>query len=214
MVAGPAVEAGPLWAQVQAVHQEPKTLACDGKAIVEAEQGGRYALHVLVERPASIRLEALTPLGDPAAVLVATGGKFSLLDLRNNVFYRGPATPENLSRLIPAPLTADELVSLVTGEVPRAGEPQDAHRFGDGYQLDFVNQKAWLGADFRVTKITRPGWTVTLDDHDAGVPHTLQLEAPNTKVELRLRNVQTGVKPPASAFQLAPPQGMKIEEVP
>src|SRR5207302_9667795 len=118
-IAGPAPDAHALYAQAQAAHRIPETLSCDAKAFVEApENGGRYALHVSVKRPASVRIEALTPLGDPAAVLVADQGRFALLDLRNNVFYRGPATPGNLSRLIPAPLTADELVALVTGGIP------------------------------------------------------------------------------------------------
>ena len=217
LVAGPPVDAEALWAQVQAAHQKPDTLSCDGKAIVEApDNSGRYALHVLVQRPASIRLEALTPLGDPAAVLVASEGRFALLDLRNNVYYRGPATPQNLSRLIPAPLTAAQLVSILTGAPPEGGAPQSAHRLGDGYRLALAEEVVDLGADLRVTRVERDGWTVALDDHDAGVPHRIHLDAPRgqTSVDLRLRNVQAGNPPPATAFQLPVPQGVKIEEVP
>ena len=118
-VAGPPPDPGALYFQAKKAHRAPATLSCDGKAFVEAPQNaGRYALHVSVKRPASVRLEALTPMGDPAAVLVADQGRFALLDLRNNVFYRGPATPENLSRLIPVPLRDDELVSVITGDIP------------------------------------------------------------------------------------------------
>src|SRR5260370_31126294 len=92
---------------------------------------------VSVQRQRSMRLEGLTPLGDPAAVLVADQDRFALLDLRNNVFYRGPATPQNLSRLLPAPLRDEELVSLITGAIPDLPEsrPTSSQRDGDGYPL-------------------------------------------------------------------------------
>ncbi len=163
-VAGPPPDPGALYFQAKKAHLLPETLSCDGKAFVEAPQNaGRYSLHVSVKRPASLRIEALTPMGDPAAVLVADQGRFALLDLRNNVFYRGPATPENLSRLIPAPLRDEELVSLITGDIPElpGGRPESAARDGDGYQLVIaslrVRQEVTLGGDLRVVQV--PGRT-------------------------------------------------------
>src|SRR3954470_9808626 len=97
-----ALDAEGLSAQVTAAHRGPDTLSCQAKAIIQApENSGRWPLHILAKRPGSLRLEGLTPLGDPAAVLIADQGRFALADLRNNVFFRGPATPRNLSRLIP-----------------------------------------------------------------------------------------------------------------
>src|SRR5262249_62242079 len=125
-----------------------------------------------------VRIEALTPLGDPAAVLVADRGNFALLDLRNNVFYRGPATPQNLSRLIPAPLTADQLVSLITGALPEGGDPLAVKRDDDGYLLGLQKEQVWLGNDLRLRRVERDGWSVALDDHDDGVPRSIHLEAP------------------------------------
>lgn len=232
VVAGPAPEASALYAQAQAAHQVPQTLSGEAKAFVEApEHGGRYAMHVSVQRPRSMRLEALSPLGDPAAVLVADQGHFALLDLRNNVFYRGPATPQNLSRLLPAPLRDEELVSLITGAVPElpGSHPASSQRDGDGYLLVLaapgVLQRVSLGGDLRVNEVRRTTeggallWDVGLDEHDdssgAQVPRLLHLDAPagKIKVDLRLRNVVAGKPPPAGAFLLGPPPGMRVEEV-
>ena len=232
VVAGPGPDAAALYAQAQAAHRIPETLSCDGKAFVEApENGGRYALHLSVQRPASIRIEALTPLGDPAAVLVAAQGRFALLDLRNNIFYRGPASPRNLSRLIPAPFTPEELVSLITGRIPelRESKPQSARREGDGYLLVLAApgtlQQIWLGGDLRVKKVRRSTergdllWEVALDEHDdssgAQLPRLIHLDAPlgKTRVDLRLRNLLAGKPPPQGAFLLGVPQGMQVEEV-
>jgi hypothetical protein len=232
MVAGDAPEPVRLFEMANAAHKLPETLSGDAKAFVEApENGGRYALHISVRRPASLRIEALTPLGDPAAVLVADQGNFALLDLRNSVYYRGPATPANLSRLIPAPLRADELVSLLTGAIPDlpGAVPTAARRDGDGYRLTLAAgallQEVALGADLRLGEVrrsTRGGdllWSVALDEHDdaggAQVPRLIHLDAPagKTKVDLRLRNLVAGKPPPAGAFLLGVPQGMRVEEV-
>ena len=232
VVAGPPPDPGALYIEAKKAHGVPETLSCDAKAFVEApENAGRYALHVSVKRPVSIRIEALTPMGDPAAVLVANQGRFALLDLRNNVFYRGPATPENLSRLIPAPLRDEELVALITGDIPElpGARPETAARDGDGYRLSMVSprlrQEVTLGADLRVVQVRRLDaannllWSVGLDEHDdssgAQVPRLLHLEAPpgKTTVDFRLRNVIAGKPPPSGAFLLGVPPGMKVEEV-
>jgi hypothetical protein len=232
VVMGPPVDAGALLEQVRAAHKVPRTLSCEAKAFVDApENGGRYALQLSVKRPASLRIEALTPMGDPAAVLVADGGKFALLDLRNNVFYRGPATPRNLSRLLPAPLRDEELVALLTGAMPELPEalPEKANRVGDGYLLlvstPRLAQEVSLGGDLRINdvrRLTSGGellWAVHLDEHDdssgAQVPRLLHLSAPKakTEVDLRLKNVVVNKPPPAGAFLLGVPQGMKVEEV-
>jgi hypothetical protein len=232
VISGPPPDPGALYIQAKKAHGVPETLSCDAKAFVEApENGGRYALHISVKRPASIRMEAITPIGDPAAVLVADQGQFALLDLRNNVFYRGPSTPENLSRLIPAPLRDDEIVSLITGDIPELPDsrPDSAARNGDGYRLVLASprmrQEVLLGGDLRVVEVRRFDardtllWAAGLDEHDdsAGsqVPRLLHLDAPagRIKVDLRLRNVLAGKPPPSGAFLLGVPPGMRVEEV-
>src|SRR6267142_3382587 len=173
VVSGPPPDPGALYFQAKKAHLVPETLSCDAKAFVEApENAGRYSLHVSVKRPASLRIEALTPMGDPAAVLVADQGRFALLDLRSNVFYRGPATPENLSRLLPAPLRDEELVALLTGAIPElpGAVPRSSKRQGEGYLLVLASpgdtQEVDLGGDLRVNEVRRKGWTVHLDEHD------------------------------------------------
>ena len=232
VVTGPPPDPGALYIQVKKAHAVPQTLSADAKAFVEAPQnGGRYNLHIALKRPGSLRFEALSPTGDPAAVLVADQGKFALLDLRDNVFYRGPASPENLSRLIPAPLRDEELVALLTGDIPElpGGRPDSVKRDGDGYQLVLsslrLRQEVTLGGDLRVVQVRRFDlqdnllWAVGLDEHDdssgAQVPRLLHLDAPlgKTKVDLRLRNTLTGKPPPSGAFLLGVPPGMRVEEV-
>jgi hypothetical protein len=88
-----------------------------------------------------------------------------------------------------------------------------------------LSQEVWLGSDLRVLRVRRSTsagemlWDVGLDDHDetggAQAPRLLHLDAPqaHTKVDLRLRNVSAGGQPPATAFVLNAPQGMRVEVV-
>ena len=176
--AGPPIDAAALAEQLLKAHAEPQTLSASGKAAVDAPQnGGRYQIQIVVRRPASLRIAALDPLGNPAALLVADGGRFALLDLRANVFYRGPSTPENLSRLIPQPLRDEELVALILGAMPPllAARPTEAHRAGDGSVLtldaDGVRQEVSAGGDLRIEHVRRfrggeLWWEVSLDEFD------------------------------------------------
>ena len=53
--AGPPPDAVELFERAQAAHKIPITMSCDAKAFVDApENGGRYALHIAVKRPALI----------------------------------------------------------------------------------------------------------------------------------------------------------------
>lgn len=241
---GPLPDPAALWDQAQAAHRLPETLSCEAKAFVDApENGGRYGLNLAVRKPRSIRIEALTPLGDPAALLIATEGRFALLDLRSDVYYRGPSTPENLSRLLPAPLRDDELVALLTGGIPElpGAEPVEVRRDGGDLRLRLTTlapgaagapgyeQEVVLGDDLRVKQVRRSRvgglhpellWSVQLDEHDGSsghqIPRLLHLAVPGrrTEVDLRLRDLLVGKPPPASAFALRPPPGMPVRDLP
>ena len=234
---GGAIDAAPLWEQVKAAHAREGTLTADGKAFVDAPQnGGKYSLHLSVRRPSSLRLEALTPLGDPAAVLVTDQGRFALFDLRANQFYRGPSTPENLSRLFPVPLRDDELVSLFLGGVPElpGAQPVSAVREGDHFKLVLATTDPALATvrglsqevlvhegDLRILMVSRgvaggpdqvPLWTVTLEEHDDGLPRIVKLTVPAKGIvlDLRLKNLLVGKPPPFGAFALQPPAGVEV----
>jgi len=228
---GPPLDPVDLLQQIEKAHAEPQTLSASGKAAVDApENGGRYQIQIVVRRPASLRIAALDPLGNPAALLVADGGRFALLDLRSNVFYRGPSTPENLSRLIPQPLRDEELVALILGALPPlpGARPVEAHRAGEGSALALesgqVRQEVSVGADLRVEHVRRFRghdllWEAALDDFDDAsgqqMPRRLRLSAPAEKVqvELALKERVWGKPTSPAAFQLTPPQGVKVVEV-
>jgi len=221
-----------LAAQIEKAHAVPESLTAQGKAFVDAPQnGGRYPFQVSVKRPSSLRIAALDPLGNPAAVLVADGGRFALLDTRAHKFFRGPATAENLSRLIPAPLRDEELVALLLGAPPplQDGVPTAAFASGDGSVLVLeapggLSQEICAGSDLRIERVRRLHgkdlwWSATLEDHDdqggAQMPRLIHFSIPGekTEVELTLRDRLIGKPPPFGAFQLGAPPGVEVVEL-
>ncbi len=129
--------------RIRAAHQKPLTVSGDAKAFVDAaENGGRYALMFAVQRPDSLRIDALMPWGEPAASLVTSGGRMAFLDDRNKKFYRGASTPRNLSLLLPAPLADTELVALLSGALPElpGGEPSLVEEAGEGKERLILRQ--------------------------------------------------------------------------
>jgi hypothetical protein len=72
----------------------------------------------LAVSPQRVRFDAISPFGATVATLTSDGREFSLLDLREKTFTRGPATPCNLARLTQVPVPGHALVGLLRGEAP------------------------------------------------------------------------------------------------
>src|SRR5512133_1290158 len=88
---------------------------------------GTVTEFIAAEKPDRLHLETLDFFGNPAAVLVAAGGQFAFLDRRESVLYRGEATAENVSRLLPVLVPVDELVTILCGSAPLIdGAPVEA----------------------------------------------------------------------------------------
>jgi hypothetical protein len=101
------------------------TFACGnavqaGAKLDQFGEGGRIRgdLLLFAARPARIRMDAVSPFGVTVATLTADGERFALADLRNKVFYAGPASACNIARLTNVPVPAHVLVDLLRGEAP------------------------------------------------------------------------------------------------
>jgi len=68
--------------------------------------------------PASVRMDAVSPFGVTLATLTSDGSRFALSDLRDKVFYSGPAEACNIARLTTLPIPGHVLVSLLRGRAP------------------------------------------------------------------------------------------------
>jgi hypothetical protein len=78
----------------------------------------RGDLMLYAARPARIRMDVVSPFGVALATLTSDGTSFSLTDLRDKVFYEGPASACNIARLTTVPVPGHVLVDLLRGEAP------------------------------------------------------------------------------------------------
>ncbi|MFT5353682.1 MAG: hypothetical protein ACI9KE_000882 [Polyangiales bacterium] len=105
------------------------------------EQGRvRGTVLISLERPDRIRLEAMTQFG-PVAVLTSDGEDFQLLDMRENRFLEGPASPENISRLLDVALSGEAVARFLLGDSPRLPEAEPVMACGDeGYRIEMLGE--------------------------------------------------------------------------
>jgi hypothetical protein len=221
-----------LRSQVRATQDRVRS--CRGSARVgvsSPEASGSLDAWLAAEKPDRVRVELLDFFGNTAAVLVAGDGRFSLYDPRAGTLYRGEDTPENLRRLLPVPLGARELASLVCGSVPLLPGGTTSVRPGDGVMLlDIASpagrQSLRIGAEATIRSAsTEPlqgstsPWSASFDvfRHRGGavVPTDAELQGEGATVTLHWKE-DLEVNPPAApaAFRLEPPQGARVVDLP
>lgn len=194
---------------------------------------------VAAEKPDRVHLETLDFFGAPVMVLVAGDGRFALHDVRNKVFYRGAASPRNISRLLPFELPVEELVTVLCGSAPLLpGTPLEVGQDGGlllltlglgdvGQRLAVGEQAAVVWSRLRraAPEGTRPEDANPAYDLEFGqfaerggipFPGEVRLDAPASGSRLQL-NWREGVEVNGALdralFHLEPPPGVRVEEV-
>ena len=101
------------------------TFACGNAIQASAKidhfgQKGRIRAELLLfaARSERIRMDVVSPFGATLATLTSDGERFALADLRDKIFYLGPATACNIARLTTLPVPGHVLVDLLRGEAP------------------------------------------------------------------------------------------------
>jgi hypothetical protein len=225
-----------LLAQVERVRSSVARVKGEARVQVESEGFSGSALHfIAAEKPDRLHVEALDFFGSPALVLVAAGGRLALYDARERVFYRGAASAENLSRIVPVALAPADLVTILCGTAPLVeGAPAraDPGRGVVRLQVESASlvQTLEVGpgaavASSRVRVRGRDGGSVrgapdlTFGDHrPAGpvpFPEAVRLRAADPDVEVRLgwRDVDVNGREDGALFRLDPPSGARVVDL-
>jgi outer membrane lipoprotein-sorting protein len=191
---------------------------------------GAVNLFVAASRPTLVHLEFLNFFGKPQAVLVSDGKSFGLFNSDEGKYYRGPASPTNLSRILPVPMPVQELAALMLGLAPRiSAEPvslsidAEARTYLVTLARGPVVQRLWIDpSSYRVLRSELTGERAYLavfeDFTDAGgatYPRKIILDAPNpaAHLELRYRDAEVNSKLDPSLFKLEPPPGVPVVEL-
>lgn len=108
-----------LVAQVRAAQDRTRSVRGEARIRLEtAELSGTFSALVAAEAPDRALVQSLDFFGNTVAVLAAADGELSFYDARAHVVYRGPATPENLARLVPLSISPADLARILRGSAP------------------------------------------------------------------------------------------------
>jgi hypothetical protein len=226
-----SVEPEPLLAQVRAAQAKVRSVRGEARLSVESDAAsGAAAQLVAAELPASLRIETLDFFGNPIAVLATSGGRFALWNGREKVFYRGPATPENLALLVPLPLAAEELVAILCGTAPvPAGARAVSATPGRGFVTlelaleDGRRQVLRVGAGALVERSEvqgAGGYRLRFEQRglEESAPRfpakvTLASDTPRVSLELTWREAEANVSHDPAFFRIEPPRGARVVEL-
>lgn len=176
----------------------------------------RTRMRAAVERPGSVRLEALAPFGAPIFVFVAQTDEATLLLPRERQVVVGARPSEVLDALAGLPLGPGDVRALLTGCLELDPIPVTARRYGEEWTAVDLRDgsTAYLreAAGAPVIAAGRRGdLTVEYADHVRGLPRRLRILARRGSAETDLVatlsrvNINAGLPP--NAFTLEVPGG-------
>jgi hypothetical protein len=217
--------------QVRAAQSGVTT--CRGSArlsVSSSEISGSLDAWVAAEKGGRVRVEVFDFFGNPAAVLVAGGGRFSLYDSRAGALYRGDDTPENLARLLSVPVGGRDLSAMICGSAPLIDGRAVTTEPGDGVVLLEIagqggRQVLAVGSGAAVERASYlpsasggTPWKVAFSSfrHAGGqrFPEDVELRGGGAKVSLLWRDdVEVNAPPEESLFRLAPPRGARVVDL-
>jgi outer membrane lipoprotein-sorting protein len=220
-------------ARVKAADQALTSIQATGRMHLNAPTGkGSASVFVSAFKPASVYLEVQDFFGRPQATLVSDGQSIGAYQAQEGVYYRGPASPANVSRLLPIQLSATQMVGLLLGQVELPSDPVVRMEIDEqvGYRLEFGGghdeggrKTVWIHPSlFRVRQMeVSPGTIATLDGFETkeGIPYPRQVQlksqSADTQVNLSYKSseLQLNALSDASMFDLSPPEGVPIIEL-
>jgi hypothetical protein len=223
---------GRLLEQVRAAQDG--VTACRGSArlsVSSPDLSGSLDAWVAAQKNGRVRVEVFDFFGNPAAVLVAGGGRFALFDARAGTLYRGDDTPENLARLVPVPIGARDLASVICGSSPIIEGRAVAAEAGEGVLFleiagESGRQVLSVGEGGAVERASfLPGarggtpWKVSFSAfrRAAGLrfPTELELLGGGAAVSLLWKDdLEVNPSPEGSLFQLDTPRGARVVDLP
>jgi len=194
-------------------------------------------LAIIVQGPASLRLEAIPVIGLPNFFLSVRQEKLAVYLPQSGEYYSGKATPKNLARFSPVPLSTAELVALLTGcrpDPPATASPVTirGYREEKSYRLEIFSstqerlQSLWIdpgsGNLMRFAREEREGaqaLTAYFEDYEKidghALPRRIRMQSPGGapySIELHYEHVTLEAATAATAelFSLPAPAGAKM----
>jgi outer membrane lipoprotein-sorting protein len=198
-------------AKCRAVTTMTASIAMSGKA-GSAKLRGR--IDAGFEAPARARLEGRAPFGKPVFILVADGGRGTLVLPRDDRVLRDAPPDRIVEALAGVRLGPETLLAVVTGCGLSVAEPAGGRAFANGWTaVSLPGGTAYLqqaGGVWEVAAATSGPLTVTYADYSGGRPATIRLRAEspgaNADITLRLSDVETNTPLHPKVFDVEIPE--------
>jgi hypothetical protein len=217
----PASDAGGIVSDATAACRRVSTITAE--VGVSGSVGGRRMrgrLSAGLAAPASARLEAVAPFGQPVFIFVAVGSEATLLLPRDGRVLEHGRPAAVLEAVAGVPLGAAELRAVMTGcaVAPRADA---ARALGADWRVvpdeanDLYIRRDQAAAPWRlVATVHRPdstgAWRAEYREFQAGLPHVIHLaSADSRRFDLTLQMSQVEINTPlgADVFRVQIPRG-------
>jgi len=96
-----------------------KTLGAKARSTITNTSGKVSSKQIIILRkPSDLRLDALTPFGNPSLSITTDGENISIYNYAKNTFFSGGTDDLEISRLFPASIGFENLMIILTGAVP------------------------------------------------------------------------------------------------
>ena len=208
----PATDAADVVAQATAACRGINTITLE--ISVHGSAGGhrlRGRLTAGLARPASARLEANAPFGQPIFIFVASAADASLLLPRDKRVLEHGKPADVLEAVSGVPLDATSLRTLITG-CANAPDASDAVAFGDTWRVVpdgadnvYFRRSSSASSWQLVTTIRRDGWRADYAMFEHNLPraiHIVSEPAGRFDLQMDLSQVEINVPVAAEAFRL------------
>ena len=176
---------------------------------------------VLVQRPRTLRIDVLSPVG--LAMALGTDGTILwAYPPQDGVRYEGPASPENLARVLGATIAIGDLIDVLFG-LPPAREPVGALRLETTSDHEYLltlpladgAQQLWFRGDpLALVRAEEGPLRVAFSDHEAGFPHSIEVLVPATGATVTLQYDQIEANPVLDPTVFLPPPAPEVRPLP
>jgi hypothetical protein len=165
------------------------------------------------EAPSRARLEGIAPFGKPAFILVADGGRGTLVLPREDRVLADAPPDRIVEALTGVPVGADTLRTIVSGCGFGAGAAAQGRRFANGWVAgdtgDSIVYLRSAGSAWQIAATTRPPLTVTYGDYASGRPATVRIRAESSgrvtaDLTLRLSEIEANTRLDSRTFDIQP----------
>lgn len=218
-------------ARLEARAQQRTSIRALGRATYFGPQGRvRLKMVVAAARPESVRIETLSPLEQPIDVMVSSGKRMWLLS--DGHLREGPATPENVGRILPFPMAVPALVDTLLGGVPLDTFDARSVALNDegAYVIELI-ERAGAGQTLRVAvdpsslavlSVDSGSMKIAFEDLEEIPPATglfprkirVAVAARDLDVRIQFQEVELNVLLDAQLFTITPPPGVIPELLP